>query len=111
MNITNIEISNMEYNLDTIDFQVSETDELIDKLNQIRKSRGYKDLVGVEYDNDVYYNFYLICNLNENEIELLGVSNHSEDDFCNYEIELTVIEEYKLLWEVVKELKKEVEKC
>ena len=52
------------------------TDELIHLTNEIRKEQGNTDLVGVEYDNEVYYNFYLMFNTKKKTI---GIQTISQD--------------------------------
>ena len=42
------------------DIVLCATDELIDITNKIRLEQGNTDLVGLDYDNEVYYNFYLM---------------------------------------------------
>lgn len=89
---------------------VPTTDELIEITNKIRARQGNADLVGVDYDNDVYYTHYLIFNVDKKEVTLQAeVSNGEKDDFVWYTIELFPEEKEMLLWKVVKELLVELE--
>lgn len=55
-----------------------ETDELINLTNEIRKKQGNTDLVGIEYDNEVYYNFYLMFDTEKKSISIQAVCNYGE---------------------------------
>lgn len=89
---------------------VPATDELIEITNKIRARQGNTDLVGVDYDNDVYYTHYLIFNVDKKEVTLQAeVSHGAKDDFVWYTIELFPEEKEMLLWKVVKELLVELE--
>lgn len=111
MRFQDVELIDINLNGDTVDFQLTDTDELIETLNNIRKRNGYEDLVSVDLDNDTYYNFYLVCNLDNNKIELLGVPNNSvDDDWTNYGIGLFPEEEKMFMWKVIKMLKDEIER-
>lgn len=88
---------------------VPATDELIDITNTIRKRAGNTDLVGVGYDNDVYYNHYLLFNTATKELSLQASVAHGEkDDFTWYNIDLFPEEKEMLLWKVVNELLNEL---
>ena len=54
------------------------TDELIDITNEIRKKHGYTDLVGIEYENEVYYNFYLMFDTEKKTIGIQAICNYGE---------------------------------
>lgn len=111
MRFQDAELIDINLNEDTVDFQLTDTIELINILNNIRKRNGYEDLVSVNLDNDTYYNFYIVCNLNENKVELLGTSNNSaDDDWTNYGIDLLPEEEKMFMWKVIKMLKNEIER-
>ena len=88
-------------------FIVPATDELIELINECRRNKGITDLVGNEYENDVYYNFYLIFDTDKREVKLQAVCNHGEkDDYMEYGIELFPEEERMLLFKIIKELTK-----
>lgn len=88
-------------------FIVPATDELIKLINRSRRRSGFTDLVGSEYENDVYYNFYLIFDTDKREVKLQAVCNHGEkDDYMEYGIELFPEEERMLLFKIIKELTK-----
>ena len=66
MRFENIELECLDTNLGNGEYDgnyvVPATDELIEITNKIRERQGNTDLVGVEYDNDVYYTYYLYFN-------------------------------------------------
>jgi len=91
-------------------FYISATEELIEITNKIRKRNGNADLVGVDYDNDVYYDHYLIFNADAKEIFLEAVIAHGEkDDYKSYKIDLFPEEKEMLMWKVVKALLIDIE--
>ena len=111
MRFQDVELIDINLNENTVDFQLVDTNELVETLNVIRKRNGYEDLVSANLDNNTYYTFYFVCNLNNNKIELLGVSNNSaNDDWVNYEIALFPEEEKMLMWKAIKMLKDEIER-
>ena len=111
MRFQDVELIDINLNEDTIDFQLVDTDELVEALNIIRKRNGYEDLVSANLDNNTYYIFYLVCVLDSNKIKLFGVSNNSaNDDWVNYEICLFPEEEKMLMWKAIKMLKDEIER-
>ena len=78
------------------------TDELIEITNEIRKEQGNDDLVGVEYDNDVYYNFYLVFNTKKKEVSIQAVCNYGEkDDYVWYQLPMTTEEERNVMFVLV----------
>lgn len=84
---------------------VPATDELIEITNEIRKRQGNTDLVGVEYENEVYYTHYLSFNANKKEITLqASVANGEKDDYVWYNIELLPEEKEMLMWKVIEDL-------
>ena len=105
MRYKNLVFEDYEINSGSIDFDIEDTNELIDITNDIRKNNGNTDLVGNEYDNKVYYNFYLICYPDERKISILAVCNNGEkDDFCDYLLPIVNEERENLLFQVTKEL-------
>ena len=85
-------------------------DELIDITNKIRARQGNTDLVGIEYENDVYYTHYLHFNADKKEIKLWAEVAHGEkDDYVCYEIDLFPEEKEMLMWKVIRELLVELE--
>ena len=92
-------------------YSVPATDELIEITNNIRKRKGNTDLVTVNDDNDVYYNFYLYFDVEKNkEIKLHAVCNYGEkDDNVWYEISLFPEEKEMLMFKIIKELVNELE--
>ena len=105
MRFENLVLEDYEINSCIIDFDIEDTDELIDITNYIRKKNGNTDLVGNEYDNEVYYNFYLICYPDERRISILAICNNGEnDDFCDYLLPITNEERENLLFQVTKKL-------
>lgn len=89
----NIRISSEDSNclmMDTEDagnFEVAASDTLIDMADQIRKDKGYTDLVS-DLDNDVWYNFYL--EFTDEDIRLTFTCNNGEkDDWATYQFPMT----------------------
>lgn len=74
-------------------------DELIAITNDLRKEQGNLDLVGVDYKNDVYYNFYLMFNTETKSISIQAVCNYGEkDDEVWYTLPLTSEEERHVMF-------------
>lgn len=85
------------------------TDELIRLTNNIRKEQGNEDLVGVDYDNNVYYNFYLMFNTKEKEVSIQAVCNYGEkDDEVWYKLPMTTEEERNVMFVLIECLAKEL---
>lgn len=109
MRFENIELESLDIGLGNGEYDgnyvIPATDELIDITNKIRKRQGNTDLVGVEYENDVYYTHYLYFNADKKEISLqVEVAHGEKDDFVFYEIELLPEEKEMLMWKVIREL-------
>lgn len=114
MRFTNIELESLDANFGSGEYDgsycIPATEELIEITNKIRKRCGHTDLVGVGYDNDVYYTHYLIFNADKKEITLQATVAHGEkDDFVWYTIDLLPEEKEMLLWKVVRGLLVELE--
>lgn len=85
------------------------TDELVEITNAIRKEQGNLDLVGWEYGNEVYYNFYLMFNTNEKTVSIQALCNHGElDDYVYYQLPMTQEEERNLLFTLINILTTEI---
>ena len=109
MRFENIELEELDLCNDSASYNIPATDDLVMWLNEKRKECGQKDLVGWDYENDVWYNFYLIFYPYQKDIRLVGVANESEDDdFVNYECNLNHKEKTMLMWKVITDLIKEV---
>lgn len=110
MRFTNIQLEDLDLDYEnTGTFYIPATDELVDLTNNIRKRQGNTDLVGVEYDNDVYYNFYLMFDVPNQEIKLQASCNHGEkDDWVWYNIPLFPEEEKMLMFKVIGALVQEI---
>ena len=110
MRFTNIRLEELDLDYDNSgSYIVPATDELIELTNNIRKRQGNTDLVGVEYDNDVYYNFYLMFDVPNQAIKLEASSNLSEkDDWVMYDIQLFPEEERMLMFKVIGALVQEI---
>jgi hypothetical protein len=109
MRFKNIELENLDTDLGNGgyegNFVIPATDELIEITNKIRERQGNTDLVGVKYENDVYYTHYLSFNADKKEITLqASVANGEKDDYVWYNIELLPEEKEMLMWKVIKEL-------
>ena len=84
-------------------------DELIDITNEIRKKHGYTDLVGIEYENEVYYNFYLMFDTEKKTISIQAVCNYGKkDDEVYYELPMTEEEKINVIWKLVNMLATEI---
>lgn len=80
-------------------------DQLIDWIETLRKAKGYADFIN--YDNDIYYNFYVEFDFGKKEIKLVGIANNTElDDYENYECELTSKEKEFIMWLIIYEMSK-----
>lgn len=102
-----IELGEKEYEAN---YLVPATDELIEITNKIRARQGNTDLAGINYDNDVYYTYYLIFNTDKKEISLQAEVAHGEkDDFVWYIIDLFPEEKEILMWKVIRKLLTEIE--
>ena len=114
MRFVDIELESLDTNLGNGEYDgnycVPATDELVEITNKIRQRQGNTDLVGVDYDNDVYYSHYLYFNADKKEVTLQAQVNYGEkDDDVWYIIDLLPEEKEMLLWKVVKELLVELE--
>lgn len=114
MRFIDIELESLDTNLGNGEYDgnycIPATDELIEITNKIRERQGNTDLVGVEYDNDVYYTYYLYFNADKKEITLQTEVAHGEkDDYVWYKIELLPEEKEMLMWKVIRELLAELE--
>lgn len=116
MRYKNIKID--DFDVDCLDFIDKElegnvilcgTDELIEITNNIRKQRGYTDLVEVDCDNDVYYNFYLVFNTSKKEISIQAVCNYGEkDDEVWYKLPMSREEERTVMFVLIEYLAREL---
>lgn len=96
-------------NEDGVDFGVTATDELIEIVNEMRKKKGERDLVGWEFENDVYYNFYLNVFLPYEDITLIAVPYGSErDEGCLYFPHLTEEDKKEISYKVIAALLKNI---
>ena len=107
LNSLDTNIANGEYSGNYI---VPATDELIKITNKIREQQGNTDLVGIDYENDVYYTHYLCFDAEKREITLQAeVANGEKDDYTWYTIELLPEEKEMLIWKVIIELLVDIE--
>lgn len=114
MRFENIELESLDTNLGNGEYDgnyvIPATDELVEITNKLRERQGNTDLVGVDYDNDVYYTFYLCFNADKKEISLQAEVAHGEkDDYVWYVIDLFPEEKEMLLWKVIRGLLIEIE--
>ena len=87
------------------------TDELVAITNEIRKNHGYTDLVGTKYENEVYYNFYLMFNTKEKSLSIQAICNYGEkDDEVYYELPMTKEEKENVKWKLIDILASELYK-
>ena len=85
------------------------TDELIDITNAIREELGNTDLVGVEDDNEVYYNFYLMFDTKKKNVSIQAVCNCGEkDDEVYYELPMSEDEKVNVMFQLIDFLAKEL---
>nr|DAD82987.1 MAG TPA: hypothetical protein [Siphoviridae sp. ctXZx16] len=88
-------------------FIINTNDELIDIVNAIRKEQGNIDLVDVNDNNEVYYNFYLLFDIEKKTVSIQAVCNHGEkDDEVWYELPMTEEEKTNVMWKLVNMLAK-----
>ena len=88
---------------------LSATDELIDLTNKIREKHGNTDLVGIEYDNEVYYNFYLIFDTKKKDVSIQAICNYGEkDDEVYYRLPMTEEEERNVIFQPIEILATEL---
>ena len=109
MRFENIKLESLDIDLGNGEnegsYVVPATNELIEITNEIRKRQGNTDLVGVDYENDVYYTHYLYFNTDKKEIALQAEVAHGEkDDYVWYTIELLPEEKEMLMWKVIEDL-------
>lgn len=85
------------------------TDELICITNDIRMKNGNTDLVGKLYNNDVYYNFYLVFDTQKQDAHIQAVCNCSEkDDWVSYELPMSEEEKLSVMWQFIQMLTEEI---
>lgn len=85
------------------------TSELIDITNEIRKQQGNTDLVTVDADNEVYYDFYLMFDTRKKKISIQAVCNFGEkDDEAYYELPMTEEEKVNVMFQLVEILAREL---
>lgn len=78
------------------------TNELIHITNNIRKKLGYTDLVGCNYKNEVYYNFYLLFDTKRQKLSIQAICNYGEkDDEACYELPMTQKEKTSVMWQLI----------
>lgn len=86
-------------------FNAVADDQLIDWIEGLRKAYGYTDFI--RYDNDVYYNFFVIFDTIKREVKLCGTANGTEqDDYAVYECKLNPEEKEHIIWLIIHELSK-----
>lgn len=85
-------------------------EQLIDWIETLRKAKGYEDFIASNnYENDIYYDFYVIFDFDKKEIKLNGIAKETEkDDFAEYECELTSEEKEYIMWLIIYEMSKEM---
>lgn len=107
MRYENLRFEDVELNLYSVDLQIAATEELIDLTNDIRRSKGCTDLVEVDADNEVYYNFYLVCYPEKHGVKILSICNHGElDDHKMYVLPMTDEERESVTFQLIQELMK-----
>lgn len=85
------------------------TNELIDITNKIRLEQGNTDLVGPDYDNEVYYDFYLMFDTREKIVSIQAVSNYGKkDDRVFYGLPMTEEEKANVMFQLIGILAKEL---
>ena len=103
MRFKDIVIDNVDLNGENDgNFEIYATDELVEITNKIRERQGNLDLVKCELDNDVYYNFYLLFDIDKKEVKLQSACNHGEnDDYVWYDIELLQEEKEMFMFKII----------
>ena len=70
---------------------------------------GHTDLVGVEHENEVYYDFYLMFDNKEQKIRLEAECNYGEkDDKTFYELPMSEEEKISVMWQLIQMLAEEI---
>lgn len=109
MRYTDIELN--EFMLDEDNsgsFIIPDTDELVEMLDNIRKEKGYTDMVN-NLENEVWYNFYLFFDISKKELSLAGTCNNSEhDDWEEYQLPISKDEKTMLLWKILEQFVKQI---
>ncbi len=83
-------------------YVVDATKEMIDAVNEIRKGKGFTDLVSENEKPGLHYNFTLFEDLEVCEVGLCGyVVNSENDDGEPYDIQLTDKEKENLAWKLI----------
>lgn len=114
MRFENIYLESLDTNLGcgqyVGNYIIPATDELIGITNKIRERQGNTDLVGIDYENDVYYTYYLYFNAEKKKITLQAEVSHGEkDDYMCYTIKLLPKEKEMLMWKIIRELLVDIE--
>ena len=105
MRYQNLKFEDIDFDTDNISLMIKATDELIKITNNIRKEKGYTDLVAWNDDNEVYYNFYLACYPATKKTCIYAICNHGEfDDFGSYDLPMTKEEKEDVLFQLIAEL-------
>ncbi len=102
-NLGKIRLGDIQYGSSSKDFdlEIGATDELIDLMDHTRERAGMKDLFS--FDNPIYYNFYLRCDLDENRFDVIGVCNHGKkDDWKEYYLDIHTMEMHKIMLKLIK---------
>lgn len=101
MNLENIQFEDaiFEEQDGSVSFLTSDEPDLINCLNNIRRSRGFIDTICEDADNEVYYDFYLEVNYRNHNVTMTGICKNAEkDDYADYDIPLSDADKKILLW-------------
>ena len=107
----NIQLTDIEYGSSEKEFELlieGEYGFLIEIMDKVREKAGMKDLLCM-HSNDVYYNFYLRCDLSRGIFDIIGVCNHGEeDDYQEYCLSLPYLEMQAILVKLIEYLSVEL---
>ena len=105
-----IDIQNFEWVEENIlSFELLPTDELLDIADKIREEKGFTD-AATNPENDVWYNYYLDVNVVNETVTMWFTCNNGEnDDYANYDIELSEKEKEHFIWKAFRQYAKEMD--
>jgi len=104
-----------EYSDTDINFVLEDwSGDLIDEMDELRKSLGFTDLVGgkayIQLANDVWYNFYVDYNPQDGSFTVSGTVNNAEkDDWKSYDLQSLPMDVLDEIEDAIEEAMKEME--
>ena len=110
MRFKDVTIQNFEWvESEILSFDLWPTDELIQLGDKIRESHGFIDKTA-DATNDVWYNFYLDVDVVKQTVTMwFQCNNGEEDNYANYDIELSSDEIRMLTWKAFRQFAREMD--